>query len=216
MVLLASASTPAAAQQVGVQGGGQPFVLSANGPGSRQAAGLVGVGALINEGGGLVGLDLAVAYGAGEVVDLYLHTNFGIATDGFGILGFVDPGVLVRLTGQRNSAFNAGLKLGPEVLFAVVSSGGAGVFGVAPGLVLSTGAPSFQISAGLDVPMYFGAVVGLGRVSGAGSGFEAAFRPFLGIEAAMSPNVNLYLRVAPLVSPDFGFGFMTLTAGLGF
>ncbi|MCC7385573.1 MAG: hypothetical protein IT384_27235 [Deltaproteobacteria bacterium] len=196
-----------------------PFAYSANGPGSGHGASAIGMGVLVSRRLAFPALTVQYTHGLGEIVDFFIAADLGISTEEFGLLFFINPGVAVRVTGQRSSELGLALRASPEVVVLVGSGGGGAIFGATPGLVLSTGSPKLQFSLGVDVPMYFGAIASFGgHASGGTGGFAAALRPYLALEAAVSPDIGLFLKVAPLffVSGSGGFLWLQVAAGVGF
>jgi hypothetical protein len=194
------------------------FYYSVNGPGSGRGEGVAGLGVIAGRGLTAPGFAFGYAYGLGSVADLYLASTFGIATTGSGgVLGFLDPGFLFRITGKRDSEVNFGFKLGPEMIFAA-GGGSVFIFGVAPGLAASFGSPAFQATVGLDVPTYFATTFNVGSIKGSGTGSAVAMRPALAFEGAISPSINLFMKAAPefLVTNGGGFMWVDVMTGVGF
>lgn len=211
IAVLAASSTASAADD-------NSFYYSVNGPGSGRGEGVFGLGVVAGRGLTAPGFTFGYAYGLGSVADLYLDTTTAFVTTGSGgVLGFLDPGVLFRLTGKRDTDVNVAFKFAPEMIYAA-GGGSVFIFGVAPGFAASFGSPAFQATVGLDVPTYFATTFSIGSIRGSGTGSAVAMRPALAFEGAISPSINLFMKVAPefLVTSGGGFMWVTVMTGIGF
>lgn len=183
------------------------FFGGANGPGAGKLQVLAGGGGLVVTGGrdpvGGPGISLGMNYGIAEAADFRFRadTSAVFSNGNAAAAGYVDPSILVRVTGKRSTAANLGVMLGPEILWAAAGGGGIAAFGVDPGLALSFGSSSFQASLDLEFPIYF-AVAG----SLSGTGTAATIRPGLTLEGAVAKSTNLYARVSPQLSLSGGSG----------
>lgn len=214
----ATAQDLLAPERPALQPQGAPFVFSANGPGTGRGASAIGMGAVVLGGAAFPAITMQYTHGLGAVADFFISTDIGISTQGFGLIFFINPGIAARVTGARSSEFNLALRASPEIIALVTSGGAAGIFGATPGVEVSFGSPAVQLSLGVDVPMFFGAVLTLGGRGGGGSGFAPGLRPYLALEGAVSPEIGLFLKAAPLfiLSDGGGFAWISITAGVGF
>lgn len=178
------------------------FVHSVNGPGASRTAINVGLRTyaptLNDVDAVLPTVDLNVVHGLSRSLDYELR----IST--IGILSLVDTGVKVRVLG--NQAFALGARLDATgLLFILPGDDGtetAGLFGVTPGVLMSTGGRRFQLSAGLDVPIVLGAASNVGgiRATADDSIFGYILRPWVGAEFPLSRSTTMSVQAQAYVS----------------
>ncbi len=178
------------------------FVYSATGPGISRTSINLGVRAYTPAVDQidvvLPTADLSLVYGINDALDYELRVST------VGILTLIDTGVKVRILGNRNLALGA--RLDASGLLAVLPKDDgtevSGLFGVTPGLILSTGGRRFQISAGLDLPVVLGTASDLGgvRATGPDSVFGYVLRPWVGVELPIGRTTNLSLQAQAYVS----------------
>jgi hypothetical protein len=178
------------------------FVHSANGPGSGHTAVNLGVRtyapSLAEVKAVLPTVDLNVVHGLNRSLDYELRVST------IGLLSLIDTGVKFRIAGDQNIALGGRVDL-TGLLFVVPNDGHtdvAGLFGVTPGVILSTGGSRFQISAGLDVPIVLGAASDVGGIhaTAEGSPFGYVLRPWLGVEIPIASSAGLSIQAQAYVS----------------
>jgi hypothetical protein len=194
-LLLAVATPSIAAAQTG------DFVHSANGPGSSRTTVNLGVRtyapSLAEVNVVLPTVDFNLVHGINRTLDY----EFRVST--IGLLSLIETGVKFRIVGDQ--AIALGGRLDATGLLLVVPEDDqttvAGLFGVTPGVMLSTGGPRVQFSAGLDVPIVLGSAdVGGIHATGPDAPFGYLLRPWLGVEFPISDRANLSLQAQAYVS----------------
>jgi hypothetical protein len=178
------------------------FVHSANGPGSSRTTVNIGVRtyapSLADVDVVLPTVDFNLVHGINRTLDYELRVST------IGLLSLIDTGVKFRIAGDH--AFALGARLDATGLLLVVPGDDetevAGLFGLTPGLILSTGGPRVQISAGLDVPIVLGEASDVGGVHATGpdSPFGYLLRPWIGVEVPISNSASLSLQAQAYVS----------------
>ncbi|MBS2020412.1 MAG: hypothetical protein JST00_46575 [Deltaproteobacteria bacterium] len=190
------------------------WLVSVDGPGPKRVRGAAAIGLLAVQGPQAgPGGTLALAVGASEIVDFRAELDMAGT---FGsprplAVGSFEPHLLFRPLGKRSPQGNIGLKVGPEILFAGGKNRESLVFGLTPGLAVSTGTTLFQFTTGIDFPIYLAAAGDL-----ADTKVTPAIRVALTLEWALGEALGIFTRWAPVMSHDNGFLFFSHTVGLTF
>lgn len=172
------------------------FVFSSIGPGDGHTAIGLGVQIMLI----LPTVDFRLAHGLSEHFDLVANVNT------LGILTVGDVGVRAHWGAP---AFSLGVKAAANTMLIFLGNAGSGgVIGAGPGVFLSTGGASTQLTLGVDVPMYFAGAAEIqfednSRASGAGVGFSYLLKPTLAVEFKVGDSTNLYIALGGLVDPNF-------------
>lgn len=179
-----------------------PFVHSVNGPGPSRTAINLGVRTyaptLDDVDVVLPTVDLNLVHGLNRSLDYELRVST------IGLLSLIDTGVKFRIVG--NQAFALGGRLDATgLLFILPEDDGtetAGLFGVTPGVIVSTGGRRFQLSAGLDVPIVLGAATNVGGVRATADDSIVGYilRPWVGAEFPLSRSTSMSLQAQAYVS----------------
>ena len=178
------------------------FVHSANGPGSSRTTVNLGVRtyapSLKDVDIVLPTVDFNLVHGLNRSIDYELRVST------IGLLSLIDTGVKFRIAGDHSFALGARLDVTGLLLIepGKEDTDVAGLFGLTPGVILSTGGTRFQISTGLDVPIVLGAASDVGGVHATGpdSPFGYLLRPWLGVEVPISNSASLSLQAQVYIS----------------
>lgn len=198
------------------------FTVSAAGPGVGKGAGKLGAGVAVIGDAVLPSFSAGYTYGISDALDFHLSADLAfIASDGFGALGTIDPGILLRIT-DRSTRGGLAFKIAPEVLFVAGAGKGSAVggaaFGLTPGLVGSFGSEDVQLSLGIDLPSYFAAVVGADGDAEGGGFLAFTVRPYLAVETPFGAASAFFVRASTqlLVSGEPELLTFIGTAGFSF
>jgi hypothetical protein len=153
-------------------------------------------------------VDAQLVYGLGDSLDLELRgATVGVVSD-------VGSGVRWRLIG--NETISMAVRADAAVIgFAFnAGRGQSGLLaGPAPGLLLSMGGRSAQVTLGLDAPLFFGAVEITGDV-GPGGTVLPLFRPNIAVEVAVDRSINLFAQAQMYVSTHGNIVLPTVAVGV--